>query len=106
MCVEFVVLCRPLIVLQYILTPSHKCSVQLQSVAKKQTVQIAGFGKFEAVEVGSRVYTNPQDPNNKEAKISKPPTTRAKFFPGKHFKDCVAGIVVAEKKTKQTSETV
>lgn len=69
-------------------------------------MQIAGFGKFEAVEVGPRVHTNPQDPNNKEARISKPPTTRAKFFPGKHFKDCVAGVVAVEKKTKQTSETV
>lgn len=88
----------------YILISSHKRSVQLQSVAKKQTVQIAGFGKFEAVEVGPRVYMNPQDPNNKEAAISKPPTTRAKFYPGKHFKDCVAGDVTVQKKTKQTLE--
>ena len=66
-------------------------------------MKIAGFGKFEAVEVGPRFHTNPQDPKNKEARISKPPTTRTRFSPARHFKDCVAGVVV-EKKSKQTSE--
>jgi nucleoid DNA-binding protein len=59
-------------------------------------VSIAGFGKFAPHEIPARDYTNPQDA--KGPRISKPPTTRIKFTPQKHFRDCVAGVAVVEKK--------
>lgn len=61
---------------------------QPKSITKKQSVQIAGFGKFSAVDVPARLYTDPQKPTG--PKISKPATTRVRFQPFKHFKDCVA----------------
>ena len=63
-------------------------SNQPKSITKKQSVNIAGFGKFSAVDIPARVYTNPQNPTG--PRISKPATTRVKFQPFKHFKDCVA----------------
>ena len=59
---------------------------------------ITGFGKFAPHEVPARDYTNPQD--YRGPRISKPPTTRIKFTPQKHFRDCVAGVAVVEKKKK------
>ncbi len=57
---------------------------------------IPRFGKFASIEVAAREYTNPQD--LKGPRIMKPPTTRIKFTPKKHFKDCVSGVVVERKK--------
>jgi nucleoid DNA-binding protein len=64
---------------------------------------ISGFGKFAAREVPPMSYPNPQDP--KGPRISKPATTRVKFTPLKHFKDCVAGVAVV-KKTKGGKDDV
>mmetsp|Transcript_42807 Transcript_42807/g.78282 ORF Transcript_42807/g.78282 Transcript_42807/m.78282 type:complete len:105 (-) Transcript_42807:308-622(-) len=67
---------------------SFKYHEKSQSVSKKETVIIPGFGKFVPAEVAERKYGNPQD--HSKPKILKPATTRVKFRPFKHFKDCVA----------------
>lgn len=54
-------------------------------VAKKEKVQLIGFGTFEAVERAGRTGINPQ--TGKPVKI--PARTVPKFKPGKAFKDAV-----------------
>ena len=65
-----------------------------QSVTKKETVTIPGFGKFEAVESPPRTYNSPLTGN---IPLSKPATTRVKFRPFTHFKECVAEGKVTKK---------
>lgn len=60
----------------------------VESVSRKETVSIGGFGKFTSVDSPAREYTNPSDP--KGPKVWKPATNRARFQAYSHFKKCVA----------------
>lgn len=55
-------------------------------MTNRETVTIPKFGKFEPFDSPAREYRNPKT----EEKVWKPATTRVKFRPFKHFKDCVA----------------
>ena len=74
----------------------HAPNIYKQSITKKQSVSIASFGKFTPVPVPARSYTNPQDPSGPG--IMKPATTKVKFTPYKHLKDCVAEGKIVESK--------
>ncbi|KAL7437244.1 hypothetical protein ACHAXH_003730 [Discostella pseudostelligera] len=73
----------------------------VESLAKKETVSIYGFGKFSSVDVPARQYNNPS--NLDGPKVSKEATQRVKFSAFKHLKECVvAGKVVAATSTTTT----
>ena len=56
------------------------------AVAAKETVSIAGFGKFETVERAARVGVNPQNPS---VKIDIPASCVPKFRASSAFKSAV-----------------
>ena len=58
-----------------------------QSLAKKETVTITGFGKFIPVEVPPREYVIPL--NMGGPKVKKEATMRVKFSAFKHLKESV-----------------
>ena len=63
-------------------------AIYKQSVTKKESVTIPGFGKFVAKEYPAREYINIQNPSG--PKIMKEAGARVKFTPFTHFKTCVA----------------
>mmetsp|Transcript_15940 Transcript_15940/g.28713 ORF Transcript_15940/g.28713 Transcript_15940/m.28713 type:complete len:181 (+) Transcript_15940:66-608(+) len=67
----------------------------VESVTKGETVSIPSFGKFVPVDFPARAHVDPSKPVG-SPKVWKEATTRVKFRPFKHFKECVAEGKVAK----------
>jgi nucleoid DNA-binding protein len=74
----------------------------LKAVAKKHTVSISNFGKFEPITSPPRMYNHPQQKNQ----VWKEEITRVKFRPFGNFKECVSGkrVNVGNSDGEQTHE--
>ncbi len=62
--------------------------VVVETLLKKDSVNIAGFGQFSAKTRAGRIGVNPQNP---QEKIQIPPVTVPKFKAGKALKDALKG---------------